>query len=35
VDLPILSGRPRVDITDTSAALAAADDEHARAKGLF
>lgn len=28
VDLPILTGRPQVDITDVSAVLAAIDDEH-------
>lgn len=35
VELPLLSGRPRVDITDTSAVLAAEDDEHIRSKDTY
>lgn len=33
VELPTLPGRPRVDVTDSSAALADLDDEHLAAKG--
>lgn len=33
VELPLLSGRTRVDITDTSAVLADLDDEHLQDKG--
>jgi hypothetical protein len=35
VELPILPGHPRVDIADTSALLADADDEHLAGKGTF
>lgn len=35
VDLPVLPGRPRVEITDVSTALAVEDDEHLAAKGIF
>ena len=35
VELPTLSGRPRMDITDTSAVLADADDNHIAAKGMY
>ncbi|MEX0659094.1 MAG: hypothetical protein WD080_08170 [Egibacteraceae bacterium] len=35
VVLPTLPGRPRTDITDTSAVLAEADDDHAAAKGTY
>ncbi|MGH3666300.1 MAG: hypothetical protein ACRDU8_09500 [Egibacteraceae bacterium] len=35
VQLPTLPGRPRVDITDTSAVLADADDEHVAAKVTY
>jgi hypothetical protein len=33
VELPTLSGRPGIDITDASAVLADADDDHLAAKG--
>lgn len=35
VELPKLPGRPRVDITDTSAVLADADDDHLAAKDSY
>lgn len=35
VELPTLPGRPLVDITDTSAALADVDDNHLAAKGTY
>lgn len=35
VDLPILRGRPRLDITDTSAVLADLDDERLQAEDAF
>lgn len=35
VDLPLLPGRPRTDVTDTSAVLARADDERTQARGTF
>lgn len=34
VALPTLPGPPRTDITDTSAVLAEADDDHGAAKGV-
>ena len=33
--LPLLSGTPRIDITDVSAALAEIEDEHLLGKGLY
>ncbi|MDQ3451597.1 MAG: hypothetical protein M3493_02665 [Actinomycetota bacterium] len=35
VELPTLSGRPRIDVTDTSAVLADTDDDHLAAKGTY
>jgi hypothetical protein len=35
VELPLLPGRPRIDISDTSAVLAAEDDELLRTKGSY
>jgi hypothetical protein len=35
VELPTLPGRPLIDIVDTSAVLAAEDDDHLRDKGSF
>lgn len=35
VELPTLSGRPRLAVADTSAALAAVEDEHLAAKGTY
>lgn len=35
VELPTLPGQPRIDVTDTSAVLADADDNHLAAKGTY